>query len=174
LSDASPGAHCTEVKTALKLQRHAGPAASRAVWPAPNEDIMLTRRTFAACALCAAGGFLAAAVEAQTAAATTGLKRTLLKQTDGPIEGYVTVEMRVDIEPGAEIARHTHPGVESGYVVEGGTDLAIDGIGEFALKPGDPYQVPTGVPHSAKNGVAKTVLVATYVVEKGKPLASPA
>jgi quercetin dioxygenase-like cupin family protein len=134
---------------------------------------MLTRRTFAACALCAAGGFVAAGAEAQTAA-TAGLKRTLLKQTDGPVEGYVTIEMRVDIEAGAAIARHTHPGVESGYLVEGGTHLAIDGIGEFALKPGDAYQVPTGVPHSANNGLAKTVVVATYVVEKGKPPASPA
>ena len=86
---------------------------------------MLTRRTFAVCALCAAAGFLATGAEAQTAA-TAGLKRTLLKQTDGPTEGYVTVEMRVDIEPGAAVARHTHPGVESGYLVEGGIDLAIN------------------------------------------------
>ena len=72
---------------------------------------MLTRRSFAACALCATGGFLATGVEAQTAA-TAGLKRTLIKQTDGPMDGYVTVEMRIDIEPGAAIARHTHPGIE--------------------------------------------------------------
>lgn len=134
---------------------------------------MLTRRTFAACAICAAAGLVATGAEAQNAA-TAGLKRTLLKQTDGPMDGYVTVEMRVDIDPGATIARHTHPGVESGFVVEGGTDLKIEGIGELALKPGDAYQVPTGVPHGGVNGPAKTVVVATYVVEKGKPLASPA
>ena len=134
---------------------------------------MLTRRTFAVCALYAAAGFLATGAEAQTAA-TAGLKRTLLKQTDGPTEGYVTVEMRVDIEPGAAVARHTHPGVELGYLVEGGIDLAIDGAGAASLKAGDAYQVPTGVPHAGVNGSAKTVLVATYVVEKGKPLASPA
>ena len=133
---------------------------------------MLTRRTFA-CAICAAGAFLATGVEAQNAA-TPGAKRTLLKQTDGPTDGYVTVEMRVDIEPNATIARHTHPGVESGFVVEGGTDLKIDGIGDFTLKPGDAFQVPTGVPHGGVNGPAKTVVVSTYVVEKGKPLASPA
>jgi len=134
---------------------------------------MLTRRVFAACAICAAGGFLATGVEAQNAV-TPGLKRTLLKQTDGPMEGYATIEMRVDIEPGATIARHTHPGVESSFVVEGGTDLKIDGIGEFALKPGDAFQVPTGVPHGGVNGPAKTVIIVTFVVEKGKPLASPA
>ena len=67
---------------------------------------MLTRRAFAACALCAAGGFLAATgAEAETAV-TPGLKRTLIKQTDGPADGYVTVEMRVDIEPNAVVARH--------------------------------------------------------------------
>ena len=134
---------------------------------------MLTRRGFAACALCAAGGFWAGGAEAQNAA-TSGLKRTLLKQTDGPAEGYVTIEMRVEIEPDAPIQRHTHPGVESGYVVEGATALSIEGIGELTLKPGDAYQVPTGVPHGGKNGPAKTIIAATFVVEKGKPLASPA
>ncbi len=57
---------------------------------------MLTRRVFAACALCAAGGFMATRVEAQSAA-TAGLKRTLLKQTDGPTDNYVTVEMKVTV-----------------------------------------------------------------------------
>jgi quercetin dioxygenase-like cupin family protein len=131
---------------------------------------MLTRRAFAACALCAAGGFLATGVEAQT----PGLKRTLLKQTDGPVDGYVTVEMKVEIEPGAAIARHTHPGIETGYIAEGGTQLTIEGQGAFDLKAGDGFQVPTGAPHGGTNGSAKTVVITTYVVEKGKPLASPA
>lgn len=134
---------------------------------------MLTRRAFAACALCAAGGFLAAGVEAQNAP-TAGLKRTLIKQTDGPVDGYVTVEMRIDIEPGATVARHTHPGIESGYVVEGGIELAVDGEETRALAPGDGFQVPTRLVHGSKNGSAQTVIVSTYVVEKGKPLASPA
>ncbi len=69
---------------------------------------MLTRRAFAACALCAAAGFWATGVEAQT----PGLKRTLIRRTDGPMDGYVTVEMRIEIEPGAMVARHTHPGIE--------------------------------------------------------------
>ena len=134
---------------------------------------MLTRRAFAACALCATAGFLATGVEAQTAA-TAGLKRTLIKQTDGPMDGYVTVEMRIDIEPGAAIARHTHPGIELGYVAEGGTELTIEGQGTLKLTPGDGFQVPTGVVHGGMNGGAKTVVISTYVVEKGKPLASPA
>ena len=131
---------------------------------------MLTRRVFVACAFCAAGGFMATGVEAQT----PGLKRTLIKQTDGPMDGYVTVEMKVEIEPGAAVARHTHPGIESSYVVEGSVELSVDGEAPRAMAAGDGFQVPTGVPHSAKNGPAKTVLAGTYVVEKGKPLASPA
>jgi quercetin dioxygenase-like cupin family protein len=134
---------------------------------------MLTRRLFAACALCAAGGFFAAGAEAQSAAAP-GFKRTLIRQIDGPMDGYVTVEMRVDIEPAALIPRHTHPGIESSYIVEGGIDLSVDGEGARTIAPGEGFQVPTGVPHSAKNGPAKTVVASTYIVEKGKPLASPA
>ena len=119
------------------------------------------------------GGRLSATwAEAQTAAAA-GLKRTLLKQTDGPTEGYVTVEMRVDIEPGAAVARHTHPGVKSGY------RRRRDRPGDRRRRSREPegggrLSGPTGVPHAGVNGSAKTVLVATYVVEKGKPLASPA
>jgi quercetin dioxygenase-like cupin family protein len=131
---------------------------------------MLTRRVFVACALCAAGTFLATGVEAQT----PGLKRTLIKQTDGPVDGYVTVEMRIEIEPGALVARHTHPGIESSYLVEGSVELTIDGEGTRTYSPGEGFQVRAGVPHSGKNGPAKTVLAGTYVVEEGKPLASPA
>jgi quercetin dioxygenase-like cupin family protein len=133
---------------------------------------MLTRRAFAACALCAAGGFLATGVEAENARA--GLKRTLLKQTDGPMEGYVTVEMKIEIEPDAIIARHTHPGIESSYLIAGGLELAVEGEGTRMLAAGDGFQIPPRTPHGRKNGPAKTVLVGTYVVEKGKPLASPA
>ena len=132
--------------------------------------LMLNRRVFAACALCAAGGFLVMGASAQSG----GLKRTMLKQTDGPTEGYVTIEMKVEIDPGAPIPRHTHPGIESGYIIEGGNELAVDGAAALELKPGDAYQVPAGAPHSGTNGPAKTVIAATFVVEKGKPLASPA
>jgi quercetin dioxygenase-like cupin family protein len=131
---------------------------------------MLTRRVFVACAFCAAGGFMATGAEAQT----PGLKRTLIKQTDGPMDGYVTVEVKIEIEPGALVARHTHPGVESDYLIEGSAELTVDGEGTRTYSAGEGFQIPTGVPYSGKNGPAKTVLAATYVVEKGKPLASPA
>ena len=71
---------------------------------------MLTRRGFAACGLCAVTGFAAAGAETQSAPG--GLKRTIITRTDGPMDGYETVNVRVDIDAGALVARHTHPGIE--------------------------------------------------------------
>ena len=131
---------------------------------------MLSRRGFVACWICAAGGFAAADAGAQT----PGLKRTVLTKIDGPIEGYETINAKVEIDAGFAIARHTHPGVESTLVLEGGLTLDIEGKGSLALAPGQAFQVPPSTPHGGKNGDAKSVLSATYIVEKGKPLASPA
>ena len=133
---------------------------------------MLTRRGFAACALCAVTGFLATGAEAQNAPA--GLKRTIFTRMDGPMEGYETVNARVDLDPGAVVARHTHPGIESSYVVDGALELSVDGQGTRTFKVGDEFQVPPQTPHGGKAGDKPTTLAITYVVEKGKPLASPA
>jgi len=138
---------------------------------------MLTRRGFASCAICAATGFIATGAAAQGAPTTVtpGVTRKLLSQMDGPMPGYVTINMEVEIEPGVLIARHTHPGIESGYLLEGGIDLPIQGQPVLTLKPGDGFQVPPETPHAGnKNGNKKTKVAVTYVVEKGKPLASPA
>jgi quercetin dioxygenase-like cupin family protein len=141
---------------------------------------MLTRRGFAgfaSCAICGITEFIATEASAQGApvAVTPGLTRKILAQMDGPMPGYVTVNAEVEIEPGVFIARHTHPGIESGYLLEGGIDLAIQGQPTRSLKPGDGFQVPAETPHAGgKNGDKKTKLAVTYVVEKGKPLASPA
>ena len=70
---------------------------------------MLTRRGFVGCALCAISGFVATGVAAQT----PGIKRTILTQVDGPVDGYVTISARVEIDAGAMVARHTHPGIEA-------------------------------------------------------------
>ncbi|KMO11583.1 cupin domain-containing protein [Methylobacterium platani] len=140
---------------------------------------MLTRRGFAgfaSCAICSLTGFLATDAGAQTPpAATPGVKRKVLGQTDGPAPGYVTITAEVEIEPGVMVGRHTHPGIESGYVVEGEIELPIEGQPTRVLKAGDGFQVPAGVPHAGSRSGTKPVrLVSTYIVEKGKPLASPA
>jgi quercetin dioxygenase-like cupin family protein len=137
-----------------------------------GEDRMLTRRGFSACALCAVSGFAATGAEAQNAPG--GLKRTIITRTDGPMDGYEAVNVRVDLDPGALVARHTHPGIESSYVVDGALELSVDGQGTRTFKAGDGFQVSTRVPHSGKNGDKPTTIAITYIVEKGKPLASPA
>ena len=138
---------------------------------------MLTRRGFAgfaSCAICAVTGFVATEVSAQGAppAAMAGVKRKILSQMDGPMPGYVTINMEVEIDPGVTVARHTHPGIESSYVLEGGFELPIQGQPTRMLKAGDGFQVPPETPHAGgKPGDTKSRIAITYVVEKGKPLA---
>lgn len=130
---------------------------------------MLSRRLFAGCALCAAFGLAATPGSAQAP-----VTRTVLRQA--PLEGtnMVTIQATVELAPGAVIARHTHPGHEGSIVLEGAVSLEIDGQGTLMLTKGDSFLVPAGVPHGGTNGAARTTLFATYVVEKDKPLASPA
>jgi quercetin dioxygenase-like cupin family protein len=141
---------------------------------------MLTRRNFAGvagCAICGLAELIATGASAQTAppSATAGVTRKILSQTDGPVPGYVTLLVEAEIEAGVTVARHTHPGVESAYVLEGGFELPIQGQPTRNLKAGDGFQVPASTPHAGgKPGTAKTKVLITYVVEKGKPLASPA
>jgi len=137
--------------------------------------MLLTRRGLTQCALCAIMGFAAEEVKAEAPpTATAGIKRTILHQLDGPAPGYATVMVLAEVEAGATVARHTHPGIESAYTVEGGGILSIDGQPELHTKPGSVFQVPADTPHFFKNGDQKTQLQLTLVVEKGKPLASPA
>jgi quercetin dioxygenase-like cupin family protein len=141
---------------------------------------MLTRRNFtgvAGCAICGLAEFIAAGASAQTTppATTPGVTRKILSQTDGPMPGYVTLLVEAEIEAGVAVGRHTHPGVESAYVLEGGFELPIEGQPTRTLKPGDGFQIPPATPHAGgKPGSAKSRILITYVVEKGKPLASPA
>jgi quercetin dioxygenase-like cupin family protein len=142
--------------------------------------MMLTRRGFAgiaSCALCAITGFIAtdaSAEDAPPAAATPGIKRKILAQIDGPTPGYVTITAEAEIGPGLTVARHTHPGVEAAYVLEGELNLEIEGQPARAYKAGDGFQVPPATPHGGKNGDKATRIAVTYIIEKGKPLASPA
>ena len=141
---------------------------------------MISRRGFAGlvagCAICeiTATGFIATDASAQGApAATAGVTRKLLSRIDGPTAGYETITMEVEIEADVMVGRHTHPGIEAGYVVSGAIDLPIDGQGVKSLKAGDAFQVPPNTPHAGAKSGGKVKLVSTYIVEKGKPLATP-
>ncbi len=142
---------------------------------------MLTRRAFTgvvSCAICAmAAEFMAgeAAAQATPPAATSGVTRKILSQTDCPAPGYETLLVEATIEAGVAVARHTHPGIESAFVLEGGFELPVAGQPTRTLKPGNGFQIPPETPHAGgKPGDAKTRVLITYVVQKGKPLASPA
>jgi len=141
---------------------------------------MLTRRRFAgfaSCALCGIAEFIATDASAQGAppASSAGFTRKILSQTEGPMPGYVTIIVEAEVQPGAVVPRHTHPGIESAYLLEGNLELPIEGQPTRTYKAGDFYQVPTGTPHAGgKASDGKIRFTATYVVEKGKPFASPA
>ena len=88
--------------------------------------------------------------------------------------GYVTIDMFVEIEPNAFIIRHTHPGIESSYRLEGGLDLPIQGQPTRSLKAGDGFQVPPETPHAGvKNGDKKNQASHHVRGGEGKPLVTP-
>jgi quercetin dioxygenase-like cupin family protein len=102
-----------------------------------------------------------------------GTKRTDLQRHDLSAPGREVVQVRVDFDPGYVAPRHTHPGEEIIYVLEGTLEYEIDGR-TATVKPGDVLFVPAGTPHSVKNvGGGNGAELATYVVEKGKPLITP-
>src|SRR5262245_21947566 len=113
---------------------------------------------------------LAGAAIAQQAA----IKRTPLQKLDFPA-GYNTVTGIAEIPAGGAAGRHTHPGVEAGYVLEGEVEFLVEGQRPIRLKAGDSYQVPEGVAHDAKViGDKPAKVLGTYVVKAGEPLAKPA
>lgn len=104
-----------------------------------------------------------------------GVQRTVVKRGDVSVPGREAVIARAEIAPGASTGRHTHPGEEISYVMEGEGELLIEGQPPLKIKPGDGFIVPNGAKHDARNtGTLPLKLAAVYVVEKGKPLATPA
>jgi len=98
-----------------------------------------------------------------------------LLKADVSVPGREAVVARVEVAPGARAGRHTHPGDEISYVLEGQAELLIDGQPPRIVKAGESFVIPAGVVHDAHNaGDTPTKLVGVYVVEKGKPLATPA
>lgn len=104
-----------------------------------------------------------------------GVKRTDLQRHDLSAPGREVVQVRVDIAPGILAPRHSHPGEEIIYVIEGSLEYALDGKPPLTLKAGEVLFIPAGTIHSAKNvGGGNAAELATYIVEKGKPLSVPA
>jgi quercetin dioxygenase-like cupin family protein len=103
------------------------------------------------------------------------LTRTMVTKADVSVPGREAVVARVEIAPGGVAGWHTHPGDEISYVIDGEATLMVAGQPARKVAAGEGFVIPAGVVHNAKNdGAAATKLVGVYVVEKGKPLASPA
>jgi quercetin dioxygenase-like cupin family protein len=100
----------------------------------------------------------------------SGIKRTDLVRNDLTVAGHEVVQVRVDFAPGAAFGKHSHPGEEIAYVHEGTLEYQLEGK-TVTLKAGESLFIPAGAIHSARNvGSGNGAELATYVVEKGKPL----
>jgi quercetin dioxygenase-like cupin family protein len=114
-------------------------------------------------------------IERVVAQGPAGFKRVELQRHDLATPEREAVLARGEFAPGAAVPRHTHPGDEVGYVLEGEVTIELDGKPPLKLKAGDSFFVPAGQVHFASNtGTAVAAILSTYVVEKGKPLATPA
>ena len=104
-----------------------------------------------------------------------GLSRVIVTKADVSVPNREAVIARVEVAPGGVAGWHTHPGDEISYVMEGEATLLIAGQAPRKVTAGEAFVIPGGVVHNAiNNGTVTVKLVGVYVVEKGKPLASPA
>ncbi|HLK83840.1 MAG TPA: cupin domain-containing protein [Xanthobacteraceae bacterium] len=117
---------------------------------------------------------VAPVVAVSALAQQSGIKRTPLQTVDFP-PGYNVVSAIAEVAPGNCAGRHTHPGAESSYVIEGALVLKVAGKPDQTLKAGDSFQIPPNTPHDACTVPGQVFKVlGIYIIEKGKPLASPA
>jgi quercetin dioxygenase-like cupin family protein len=101
----------------------------------------------------------------------TGIKRTELQRHDLSIPGREVIQVRADFPPGAVVPRHTHPGEEVVYVLEGTLQFQLESQTPVTLQAGEVLFVPAGTVHTAKNvSSGNSTVLSTYIVEKGKPL----
>ena len=100
-----------------------------------------------------------------------GIKRTDLQRHDLGIRGREVIQVRVDLAPGVAFGKHRHPGEEIVYVIEGRLEYQVEGRPPVTLAAGEVLFIPAGAIHAATNvGTGNGAELATYVVEKGKPL----
>ena len=123
----------------------------------------------------AVGLTIVLAVTGALLAQNSAVKRTVVKTGDLSVPGREAVITNIEITPGGFVGRHTHPGDEISYVLSGEGEILMEGHPPLKVKPGDGFVIPGGTKHDAHNtGSQPLRLVGVYVVEKGKPLATPA
>jgi quercetin dioxygenase-like cupin family protein len=124
-------------------------------------------RAISVAALTIAGGFALHAAFAQQ----SGVTRTDLQRHDLSAPGREVIQVRVELAPGVAFPMHSHPGEEIIYVTEGVLEYQVEDNPPVTLKAGDVLFIPARKNHSAKNtGSEPGAEIATYIVEKGKPL----
>ncbi len=126
-------------------------------------------------ALAILGAFTVVAIHRPLAVAepAQNIKRTPVQKFDIPDSKYETVVAIAELAPNVVAGKHTHPGPESSYVLDGELILMVEGKPDQTFKAGQAFNIPSGTPHDAKAGASGAKILATYIVEKGKPLASP-
>jgi len=114
---------------------------------------------------------LSLAQQKNAQAQAPGITRTDLQQHDLSVPGREVVQVRVAFAPGVVAPRHSHPGEEIVYEVEGSLEYRLEGRPPVTLKTGEVLFIPAGTIHEVKNvGSGNAAELATYIVEKGKPL----
>jgi quercetin dioxygenase-like cupin family protein len=128
---------------------------------------MRTTRVMAIAALIATTGLVLPVTQAQQ----VGARRIDLQRHDLSVTGREVIQTIVELAPGTTAPRHTHPGEEIIYVLEGTWEYTLEGNPPKMLRAGDVLFIPAGTIHSARNvGGGRAAELATYIVEKGKPL----
>ena len=128
---------------------------------------MKTTRIMAIAALIVTTGLALYVAQAQQ----VGGRRIDLQRHDLSVVGREVVQTIVELAPGTTAPRHWHPGEEIIYVLEGTWEYTVEGKPPVTLKAGDVLFIPAGTIHSARNvGTGRAAELATYIVEKGKPL----
>src|ERR1700680_3717297 len=94
---------------------------------------------------------LVVAAGAVLLAQNPGVQRTVVQRKDISVPGREAVIARIEIAPGASAGRHTHPGEEISYVMEGEGEVLIQGQPALKVKAGDGFVVPNGAIHDAHN-----------------------
>ncbi|MCA6117332.1 cupin domain-containing protein [Bradyrhizobium sp. WSM 1738] len=132
---------------------------------------MKTLRTIAAVAALFVAGESTLPVAQAHEVSLGDIKRTNLLRNDLSAAGREVIQVLVEFGPGVSAVRHSHPGEELVYVTEGALEYQLDGRPPLTVKAGEVLFIPHGTPHAVKNvGSVKAAELATYIVEKGKPL----
>jgi quercetin dioxygenase-like cupin family protein len=136
---------------------------------------MRTTRVITAAVLIVGSGLALQFAQAQQSenqmARPSGIGRTEVLRHDLGATGREVIQVRVDFAPGAAFGMHTHPGEEVAYVLEGSLEYQFEDKPPITLRVGDSLFIPAGTPHAARNvGSVNAAELATYLVDKGKPL----